>query len=110
MPYLYAAYMKIPGFPFTPIKVGFTTDPKRRKGDYRHGPFPIEMIGFWEGDKEDEKEFHRDYAEFRIKGEWFIPTEELMEGIQGRILLNEMMGSVTPEWIAERESMSTPRR
>lgn len=86
MSYLYAVQMLIPGHPFHPVKVGFSADPDTRLSKhYSGGPYPVEILGVWEGALEDEKRFHKRYKAHRLQGEWFNPTQELMAEIQSCI-------------------------
>lgn len=86
MPYLYAVQMIIPGHPFHPVKVGFSNDPDTRLSKhYGGGPYPVEVLGIWEGTLGDEKEFHNRHAEQRLHGEWFNPSRELMNEVRACI-------------------------
>lgn len=82
MSYLYAVRILISDHLFYPVKVGFSTDPYKRLSKHYGGfPYPVEVIGVWEGTLADEKNFHNRYAEYRLNGEWFRPTAEMLDEI-----------------------------
>lgn len=87
--YLYAVQMQIPFHPIWPVKIGFTTNPDRRRLSYPHGPFIMNWIGSWEGRRSDEASAHDQFAKSRLLGEWFIPTEEIVGFIEGSIAMDE---------------------
>ena len=76
---LYAVEMIIPNYPFRPVKIGYSNDPIRRVGDLTQGPFPTSLLGQWEGERQDEKDFHRRFVQYRLYGEWFFPHPDLMK-------------------------------
>jgi len=71
--------MKIPNYPFTPIKLGFSCEPDRRVKEFTKGPFPSVLLGTWPAPNgiSDESEIHVRFRKDRLHGEWFRPSEEL---------------------------------
>lgn len=101
MPYLYAVQMNIPGHPFNPVKVGYSTNPTTRlEKHYGGGPYPVEVLGIWEGTKDDERDFHRRYKERRLAGEWFHPTDEMLDEVWQKLIeyhVRETADGITAE-------------
>lgn len=91
--FLYAIQMQIPMHPIWPVKIGFTTDPDRRRQAYPNGPFVMDWIGCWEGTIGDEAAAHKQFAKHRLLGEWFIPTDDLVSFIEGSIAMDEVRGA-----------------
>lgn len=83
--YLYAVRMLIPGYPFQPVKIGFSTKPLKRKTAYGSGPFPCEWLGIWRGTQQDEIDFHWQFNANRLSGEWFEPSDEMLNLIAEKI-------------------------
>jgi len=66
-----------------PIKIGYTTDLKARLKTLQTGyPDRLELLFAFPGNPEDEKKTHERYGEYRLQGEWFRPTPELLKSIQ----------------------------
>ena len=49
----------------------------RLKGLDTANPFPVELIATMEGGQELEMELHERFAVHRIKGEWFVFSDEI---------------------------------
>lgn len=79
MSYLYAVRMSIPKYRFSPIKIGFSVEPLQRVKEFTRGPFPTDLITVWPGTREDEHGLHVRFKNYRLCGEWFYPTQELLE-------------------------------
>jgi hypothetical protein len=64
-----------------PIKIGWALDPWRRLGELQIGSATrLRLIGIWPGTMADEHELHKQLAEHRTRGEWFVlPAETLKE-------------------------------
>ena len=80
--------MYVPRKP-SPIKIGFSTNPGKRLPSYRGHPYPVQLLGMWEGTRDDEQAIHRQFFKYRMKGEWFRPNPELRELIQRKIKEDE---------------------
>ena len=75
-----------------PIKIGYSTDPKRRIASIDSANHSdLEVIGIVRGTEELEAQIHADLSRYRKCGEWFEPTSGLLEYIQN--ILGEL-GSV----------------
>lgn len=62
-----------------PIKIGHSGNPKARLAALKTASDqPLRMIGVMDGDKPDERRLHLRFADARLEGEWFSPTEELV--------------------------------
>lgn len=87
MSYIYAVEMRIPDYPFNPIKIGFSKSPEFRFTQFTNGPFPMVFLGKWtaRNGQGDESMIHSLFWRYRLIGEWFYPAEELKEFIGKRI-------------------------
>jgi hypothetical protein len=64
------------------VKIGVTISLGRRiKALESASGASIDLIGSIPGTKDCERELHEQFAEYRIKGEWFSATEELLTGV-----------------------------
>lgn len=64
------------------IKIGISTNPKARIGTLRTATHEaIEVIGMIAGDARLERKLHKEFADFRLAGEWFRPSSRLMARI-----------------------------
>lgn len=65
-----------------PIKIGKTTDVKKRLGALQTGhPDQLSVVGTLMGDEATEIGWHNRFAAFRRRGEWFEPSPELLAAI-----------------------------
>ncbi|MFA4971412.1 MAG: GIY-YIG nuclease family protein [bacterium] len=71
-------FMQIPGG--GPIKIGTTTGTaKSRQNEIQTGcPWELNVVGVIAGGVETEHKFHRVFAHYRIRGEWFAPGPEII--------------------------------
>ena len=61
-----------------PIKIGFSDNLKTRLMDIQIAlPYKINLLAVAKGDKQLEHLLHQEFAQDRIRGEWFRPTERL---------------------------------
>lgn len=60
----------------TGLKVGYTTNPRRRGGEYKD----FEALCHWPGDPGDETSLHAELEAYRIPGqnEWYWVTREIL--------------------------------
>lgn len=67
------------------IKIGFTTgDPQKRLRSLQCGsPDILKLIAVKPGEHLDEVKLHQRFATWRRFGEWFYPSAELLEYIEG---------------------------
>ena len=74
------------------IKIGYTTgNAERRMAQLQTGqPLKLKLLGTIPGEREGEIGLHREFEEFRINGEWFIPNEYLIT------IIDEMIDNQTP--------------
>jgi len=62
-----------------PIKIGFARDVGRRIANMRvANPAPLKLRANIPGDARDERAFHARFANLRVRGEWFRPSDELL--------------------------------
>jgi len=67
---------------FGPIKIGFTTNFKKRLIHLQTGcPEKIIVLVVLKTNQATELSYHQSYAKINIIGEWFQPTNELLEEI-----------------------------
>lgn len=66
-----------------PIKIGTTGRLEWRLRSLRgQSPVPLELLGSVPGNRADEHEFHRRFAEHRLHGEWFDPHPDILVEIE----------------------------
>lgn len=98
-----------------PIKIGLANDPKRR--------LIVIQVNHWmrlvlrcvtEGDRAVEQSLHRRFSYCRLMGEWFHPTEELLDYIATLPPLNwspsrGVWGEENPRWTGPNARIETKR-
>lgn len=74
-----------------PIKIGFTSSSMYRRLDSVRSflPWGIKTLGYMAGGKEEERELHKKFRKFRIRGEWFRPNDRLLDFIEENKLEEE---------------------
>lgn len=74
------------------IKIGYTKNDvkKRLKQLQTSNPNRLFLLGYIDGDKKREKELHKKFFSSiaRINGEWFSPTQDLLDYINDNNLDN----------------------
>ena len=70
--------------PDGPIKIGFTTGnvAVRIKALQQASPYELRWIGSFKGKVTDERNAHKRLAKFRLRGEWFHPTQEVRDFVK----------------------------
>lgn len=69
-----------------PWKIGRTTDPKQRMASLQaHSPVKLEYIKIAEAHPTLEPSIHRQFARYRIHGEWFSFPEEDQQKVLARL-------------------------
>ena len=87
--YLYFIQMENTG----PIKIGTARDPWKRFQHLKTGiPYKIRMIYFTPATIEDERENQYAYRKQRLEGEWFLPHNDILNGIAELKIQNEKRG------------------
>lgn len=67
------------------IKIGYADDPHRRLKQLQTGnPQKLELIGHVDGDMSTEAHIHGLFSDFRVKGEWFELTSDIMAYVESR--------------------------
>ncbi len=65
------------------IKIGFAKRPADRLSVHQVScSEKLALIGVAQGTKDDEAKIHEQFADCWIRGEWFLPSERLVEFIQ----------------------------
>lgn len=65
-----------------PVKIGYAADVKRRVRSVAHGlPYKLMLLGYIKGTRSLERTLHKQIGLYRMRGEWFHPTKEVMECI-----------------------------
>lgn len=59
------------------IKIGYTNNYLQRLKQLQSEHGELVLLGWKNGAMAEEKELHRKFAECRVQGEWFNPTDEL---------------------------------
>lgn len=71
------------------LKIGFTNDLKARMNAYNtHNP-KFKLINSKEGTTEDEKTLHNKFKHLKSKTEWFVFSEEIIDGFNNYIPINK---------------------
>ena len=68
------------------IKIGQSKNPSAREKTLQSENLQNTMVFSSPGDAELEQELHQEYAQFRVRGEWFKLTEDQVESIKKRVL------------------------
>lgn len=68
------------------VKVGYSRDEKGALRRLRFcsvfNPFEVSIVGLMAGDKEVEAQLHKEFSNWRIRGEWFKPCKRILELIE----------------------------
>lgn len=63
-----------------PIKIGVATDVWKRLGSLQVSTVePLHLRAMLPGGRETEKRLHQQFAAFRVRGEWFLPVDDVRE-------------------------------
>jgi hypothetical protein len=64
-----------------PIKIGFAKDPKKRVMQLQTGsPYKLNLLWAYQSeDPADERDIHAEFEEYKIRGEWYSPSDRLFE-------------------------------
>ena len=79
------------------MKIGFSTDPKRRLAELQTGyPDPLHIIAAIPGTMDDERSWHDIFRDCRSTGEWFSATDDsiLASAVRDAFTLSMYM----PSW------------
>ena len=67
---------------YGPIKIGVSSDPRVRLRQVQTGsPHEVWIMGVWPDCPYTEEEIHQMFADYRMRGEWFRPTQVLIDFI-----------------------------
>jgi len=76
-----------------PVKIGFTKDVENRmKNLQTANPAPLDLLVFYPGNQEMEKELQYRFDDIRISGEWFEPYEKLFREVREQQRINKKHG------------------
>ncbi|MGN6769773.1 MAG: GIY-YIG nuclease family protein [Rhizobiaceae bacterium] len=82
------------------VKIGFSTNLRQRLEKLRNGnAFPVFVCRYVEGTMATERQFHKRFAEYRLRGEWFDLRGSLARFLERHIYpvsLPEMVEKPTP--------------
>ena len=81
-----------------PIKIGFSNNVTARLRDLQHGsPLPLVVLATTPGARTEEAALHDRYRYSRMHGEWFAPSDDLLDHIRslGGLPLGELCGPPT---------------
>jgi hypothetical protein len=67
------------------FKIGFSDNPRKRLKELQTGSDNrLVLIKSIEGDKKLEASLHEQFSPYRLDGEWFSPSEDIMNFISGK--------------------------
>jgi len=68
-----------------PIKIGHSSDPETRictiAQSFGKGKADFRILGVTDGERPEEREIHKKFAHINLHGEWFKPTQALLDYI-----------------------------
>lgn len=68
------------------IKIGYSKNPNKRIKQLNTGNAKkLILIGYVNGDKNKEKELHCQFSQDRLNGEWFSPSNEILDFINDNL-------------------------
>lgn len=74
--YIYFIQSEIGG----PIKIGITVHPRKRLKEMQAvNPFELRFVALQRGTFFEEKQYHKQFANQRLHGEWFGPSQKLSD-------------------------------
>jgi|HubBroStandDraft_6_1064221.scaffolds.fasta_scaffold16635_6 hypothetical protein len=92
------------------IKVGFSLCPEYRFKDIQStSPSELVLVGTVDGDKHGERELHRRYREYRVRGEWFRPGGDLALLDERLPTPSRVVRRKVPVYIPPDPKIATPR-
>jgi hypothetical protein len=66
-----------------PIKIGLSWDVNKRMHTAKtFSPHPLRILGMINGGLKEERALHRKFKKERLEGEWFSPSEKLIQYLQ----------------------------
>lgn len=75
-----------------PIKIGYATDVADRIISLQTGyPDNLKLLLAFPGNHQYEKQLHKQFSKFQLRGEWFKPEDELLKQIKYMDLLNKRL-------------------
>jgi hypothetical protein len=84
------------------VKIGFSKNLQGRLEKLRNGnSFPVFICKFVNGDRKTERSFHKRFAEYRLRGEWFDLRGSLAKYLEMHfrpIGLPPPLNDPEPEW------------
>jgi hypothetical protein len=67
---------------YGPIKIGVSADPRTRLRQIQTGsPYEVSIMGVWPQCPYTEEQIHAAFADYRMRGEWFRPEDDLVDFI-----------------------------
>lgn len=62
------------------VKIGYSNNINGRVADLQvSSPYDIVLVDRLPGDRELERNLHRRFARYRVRGEWFRPSQEIFD-------------------------------
>jgi hypothetical protein len=62
------------------VKLGYSIEPEKRLRELQTGsPYELALLSKWRARPATERRLHREFAEYRVKGEWFELPRQLIE-------------------------------
>lgn len=63
------------------VKIGYARDVRQRiAGMQVDNHEPLQLLRTWTGGKDEERDIHGRFANYRVRGEWFVFVPEMMDG------------------------------
>ena len=65
------------------VKIGYSQDPQQRFAELQVGnPQELSLFARFPGSRETEHALHQSFSHSRIRGEWFMATDEIMDFVK----------------------------
>jgi hypothetical protein len=69
---------------FGAVKLGITRDPRDRLRELQtSNAEPLRLVAAWRSFREEERQIHEEFADLRLRGEWFRPHDEILRLVRG---------------------------
>lgn len=88
----------IQALPDGPVKIGYTSSSAKKRLAYLQTgcPFDLQLMGIIDAHPYKERDIHKAFNKYRLRGEWFKPEHEILEFIQENAIVLEEERYISP--------------